>query len=201
MLTNLSVGVHDWQAAPLIKDYYPDGLPQEWRCDYYLNDYRVALVPQAEWAAWQQADMEELLVAQRDGSALYLTVDDRQSCRDAAVKQLCDALGDWLAGFVVFDESWPEQDKTWFERPVTYVSHHQAWSGWQWHSGEWVLSGAPCGWVENLTTDPKAQAALLRDFVNALPDKNTAVPFFIGGQSINMNDLQNLKTLAELLGY
>ncbi len=201
MLKNLSVGVHDWQAASLIKDYYPEGLPQEWRFDYYLNEYHAVLVAQSEWLVWQQADINELLMARRDGTALYLAIDDRQNCKNSEVTRLCNDLGDWLAGFVVFDELWPEQDRTWFDRPVTWVSRHQAWSGWQWHSDGWILSGAPCGWLEDLTAEPKAQAALLRDFVKSLPDKNTAVPFFIVSQSINMNRLQNLKTLAELLGY
>ena len=201
MLTNMSVGVDDWQRQELIEHYYPEGLPTEWRSDYYLNEYRTALIAQSEWQAWRSQDLEELQVARRDESALYLRIDDQASIATSHLTDVLSVLGSWVVGFVVFDPTWSPDNTHYHERQVTWVTDHQAWSGWHWRVGEQVLSGAPCGWVGQLDSDPKLRAQMLRSFAASLPDKKPAVPFFVGGESIKMDDLQQLKILAELLGY
>jgi hypothetical protein len=201
MLSNLSVGVDDWQRPELIRDYYPESLPEEWRADFYLNEFATVLIAQYDWSQWDDAWLEELEQAYRDNTALYFRIDRRDSIDQQNLREIVERLGEWLAGFVVFDATWPEQEIRYFERPVTFVSNHQAWSGWSWSFQGVTLSGAPCGWLQELPSEPKVQREILQDFVASLPDKNRAVPFFVGGESINMGRLQGLKTLAELLGY
>lgn len=201
MLKTMSIGVDNWQRPELIRDYYPEGLPAEWRSDFYLNEYRTALIAQSDWHAWRAEDIDELLVARRDESVLYLKVEDESVISAAQLTSVVTALGDWLAGFVVFDKNWRPERKQFHDRPVSWVAEHQAWSGWHWSFGGQVISGAPCGWVGRLDPDPKLRAQMLRSFAASFADKNTAVPFFVGGESIKMDDLQQLKTLAELLGY
>ena len=201
MLKNMSIGVDDWQRPELIDQYYPEGLPVEWRFDYYLNEYRTALVAQSEWQAWGELDVDELQIAHRPERALYLRIDDKALVPESHLIDLLAVLGDWVAGFVVFDASWSADDKHFHGRPVTWVTDHQAWSGWHWSFAGKVLSGEPCGWVGELDSNPKLRAQMLRSFVASLADKKLTVPFFVGGESIKMDDLQQLKTLAELLGY
>ncbi|WP_029934013.1 hypothetical protein [Thiomicrospira pelophila] len=201
MLKNMSIGVDDWQRPELIEYYYPESLPVEWRFDYYLNEYRSALIAQTEWVAWSDLDFDELQVAYRLESALYLRIDDKQLVPESHLANLLVVLGDWVAGFVVFDESWSAGDKRFHGRPVTWVADHQAWSGWHWSFAGKVLSGEPCGWVDELDSNPKLRAQMLRSFAASLVDKKLTVPFFVGGESIKMDDLQQLKSLAELLGY
>lgn len=201
MLKNMSIGVDDWQRPELVEHYYPEGLPIEWRFDYYLNEYRTALVAQTEWQAWTSQDIEELQMARRDESALYLRIDDHCVISATHLTDVLSALGGWLAGFVVFDANWSPDNQHFHGRPVTWVTNHQAWSGWHWRFGEQVLCGEPCGWVGELDSDPKLRAQMLRSLAASLADKKPVVPFFVGGESIKMDDLQQLKILAELLGY
>lgn len=201
MLSNLSVGVDDWQRPEMLANYYPESLPQDWRADFYFNDYSAVLVSQADWTEWDQAVLAELEQAYHEHTVIYLRIDDQKKIDMLRLESLCGQLGDWIAGFVVFDPNWPEQQAQMFGRPVSYVSNNQAWSGWHWCYQGWFVSGAPCGWVVHLPDDAKQQREMLQSFVESLPDKKTAVPFFVGGESINMGRLQSLKTLAELLGY
>lgn len=201
MLKNLSLGVDDWQRTEMVKQYYPEGLPIEWRFDYYLNEYRTALIAQSEWQAWSDLDLEELQIARRPESALYLRIDNQQLISEPHLSNVLHILGDWVAGFMVFDASWLSDNQRFHDRPVTWVTDHQAWLGWHWSFAGKVLSGEPCGWVGELDADPKLRAQMLRSFAASLADKKPSVPFFVGGESIKMDDLQQLKTLAELLGY
>lgn len=201
MLKNLSIGVDDWQRAELVESYYPEGLPEDWRFDYYLNEYACALVAQAEWQSWSDADIDELNNALQPNNAIYLRLDRWSETLPTQLESHLLSLGSSVAGFVVFDDQASDDQLSLLGRPITRVSQHQAWSDWHWQYQGWIVSGAPCGWVADLTADAKQQAACLRDFVASLPDKNTALAFFVGGESIKMPRLQNLKTLAELLGY
>lgn len=201
MLKNMSIGVDDWQRPELLKNYYPDGLPAEWRFDYYLNEYRSVLVAQSEWQAWCELDLDELQEARRVESALYLRIDDCALISEPQLVGLLDVLGDWVAGFVVFDANWSSDNRYYQGRPVTWVTDHQTWSGWHWSYAGKILCGEPCGWVGDLDADPKLRAQMLRSFAASMADKKPSVPFFVGGESIKMDDLQQLKTLAELLGY
>lgn len=201
MLKNMSIGIDDWQRPELIENYYPEGLPVEWRFDYYLNEYRTALVGQAEWQRWGADDLDELQIARRDEGALYLRISSHALISDSHLSTVLAELGDWIAGFVVFDPNWPEENRCFHGRSVTWVTNHQAWSGWHWTFGEQTICGEPGGWVGKIDSDPKMRAQMLRSFAASLTDKKAAVPFFVGGESIKMDDLQQLKILAELLGY
>lgn len=200
MLTNLSIGVDDWQRSEMIEDYYPESLPADWRADFYLNEYRTALVAQSDWSGWDEDWLDELEPAYREQSALYFRIDDLKVIDKSQLEFILDRLGDWVVGFLVFDSDWTGE-QTFFNRPVSWINDHQAWSGWHWQNGQDVISGAPCGWVRDLPAELKAQRKILQDFVSSLPEKKSAVPFFVGGESIKMSQLQALKTLSELLGY
>lgn len=200
-LQNLSIGVDDWLGASWLQSYYPAGLPEDWRYDYYLNEFRSALVAQTEWQAWTDTDLTELQALKRDGSGVYLRVDCAELIPSAQVEKVCQTLGDFVLGCLVFDQRWPDAQREWYGLPVTKVSRDQAWSGWQWRHGGWVLSGAPCGWVDGFPADAKQQAALLRDFVAALGEQSKQVGFFVSADAATAVQLQQLKTLAELLGY
>ncbi|WP_044407280.1 hypothetical protein [Thiomicrospira microaerophila] len=201
MLANLSIGVDDWQRPELITSYYPEGLPEDWRYDYYFNDFRTVLVAQSEWMRWSNADVEELLHCRREDSALFLKIDDAQQALAYQLASLKHRLGDLIAGYLVFDDRLEDAQVLNLPGPLTRVSQQQALPGWQWRHQGWIVSGAPCGWLASLPVDMKQQRVALQDFVTSLPDNNTARAFFVGGESIKMVKIQELKTLAELLGY
>ncbi|WFE68893.1 hypothetical protein P8S54_00925 [Thiomicrospira sp. R3] len=201
MLTNLSVGVDGWQRPELIEHYYPDGLPEDWRFDFYFNDFRTVLVAQDEWMRWSDAETEELVNCRRDDSVVFLKIEFWQSQAESVIARIKLTLESTLIGFLVFDDRMDQAAIDRLPGLVTRVSKTLRLEGWQWSFQNWVLSGEPCGWLEGLPADLKQQKACLQDFVLSLPDKNTAYSFFVGGESIKMNQLQNLKTLSELMGY
>jgi hypothetical protein len=200
-LQNLSVGVDDWQACSWLEGYYPEGLPEDWRFDYYLNDFRSALIAQAQWQAWSAEVLEELQAVQREGGGLYLRIDQAGSIDPQQAASVTQALAGWLVGVLVFDETWPSSQTHWYGLAVTRVSRQQACGDWQWAHEGWLLSGAPCGWVAALPSDPKQQVALLKAFVASLSGHSTQVGFFVAAEAVTAAQLQQFKTLAELLGY
>jgi hypothetical protein len=200
MLPNLSIGVEDWQRSELINSYYPEGMPEDWRYEFYFNDFRTALVSQDEWLDWSVEETDELLNSRRDESALYLKIDDWQPAFQTRLEQLKMKLGDLIAGFLVFDDQMDALMMSSLCAKVTRVSQQQVLSGWQWVCQGWIISGTPCGWLAELPSDMKQQRIILQDFVTSLPDKNTGYAFFVGGESIKMSKVQDLQTLAELLG-
>jgi uncharacterized protein YecE (DUF72 family) len=51
------LGARGWQHRGWCGSFYPDDLPQDWELAYYSNEYNAVLVPPA---LWQQADIATL---------------------------------------------------------------------------------------------------------------------------------------------
>lgn len=201
MLQSLSVGIVDWQRPELVDSYYPEGLPEDWRADFYFNDFRVVLVEQTEWENWSDEFIEELLEIRRKETEVYLKVTDANDSSLEKLAEIHSRLEGWVIGALVFGAvglGIPALKVTSFMPSLpTSLSEHT----WSWNNGSGFLFGAPLGWVENLSEDAKEQRALLENFVKSLGDKKTAQPFFVGGESIKMAHLKQFQTLAELLGF
>lgn len=201
MLPNLSIGVDGWQRPEMVNDYYPEGLPEDWRFDFYFNDFRVVLVEASEWLQWGESELEELISCRRDDSAIFLKIVNWQCEHLDGVNRIKAELGDLLAGFVVFDEAMSVESINQLPSAVTRVSHDLCLPGWSWSCNNYIISGAPLGWLNEMPSDMKQLRVCLQDFVSSLPDKNTGYGFFVGGESIKIGEIQKLKTLAELMGY
>jgi hypothetical protein len=185
----------DWQGA-----FYPADMPEEWQLDYYSNALHVVLVPEVEWLAWDEESAAEY--ADTVGEFwFYLAVEGiwdeakRQQLR--MVKQIFGVL---LGGVVVFSENWLPDEILEGVR-VSLVSSKQQLAGWSWQVEGRILSGTPFGYIEVLSNDGKAQANLLKEFMHSLPKNLLGAPFFIGGESINMAQVSNLKIVGEISGY
>lgn len=201
MLSNLSIGVDGWQRPELINHYYPEGLPEDWRFDYYLNDFFVVLVPQSEWLQWTEAELDELMNCRRDHSAVYLKIESWQLGYAERVASIKAQLTELMVGFMVFDDDMSVDAINGLPGAVTRVSRGLELAGWHWRNDGWVISGAPAGWLADMPSDMKLLRACVQNFVSSLPDKKTGYGFFVGGESIKIGQIQNLKTLAELMGY
>jgi len=57
MPTSMEIAAYGWQ-SPAWNGFYPDDIPDDWRLDYYANEFYAVVVP---WAAWRRADDEVLL--------------------------------------------------------------------------------------------------------------------------------------------
>lgn len=62
--TPIAVAAYGWQGAAWA-GFYPDDIPDDWRLDFYANEFFAVVVP---FEAWQRADDETLLVWQEQVS-------------------------------------------------------------------------------------------------------------------------------------
>lgn len=75
----------------------------------------------------------------------------------------------------------------------------------------WVCIGCPVLWLDSLPQNGKQQSQILQEFMSRLPaglsayQESLGVPVIVAGcegqEHIQMNWVQNLKTVSELLGY
>lgn len=199
-MNNLQIGTVGWLHSDWQGAFYPADMPEEWQLDYYSNALHVVLVPEVEWLAWDEEEAAEY--ADTVGEFwFYLAVEGtwdeakRQQLR--MVKQIFGVL---LGGVVVFSENWLPDEILEGVR-VSLVSSKQQLAGWSWQVEGRILSGTPFGYIEVLSNDGKAQANLLKEFMHSLPKNLLGAPFFIGGESINMAQVSNLKIVGEISGY
>jgi hypothetical protein len=96
MANPIELAAFGWERADWLTDYYPDDLPEDWRLDYYANEYRQVLVPAAYWD--DEPDTGDWADLAGQGLEFYFQVDDviPEQCLDRARE-----LGDGLKGFVL----------------------------------------------------------------------------------------------------
>jgi len=208
----LRIGTCGWQHRRWLGTFYPDDLPEAWQLDYFSNVFGVVLVPQSEWKHWSSSFVEAVIASAEDGFEIYLGLNNdlnggiENPQTVAKLADIVSLLDHSVVGFVVWSES-PFTHLTLLQRPVTLISSQHCLPNWQWKNEECWLSGNPLGWTAQLSDEGKEQAALLVDFVKSLSglemedSKNRTVPFLIGGDKIEMEQVANLKTIGELLGY
>jgi len=208
-VAELQVGTYGWRHDDWMGRFYPDDLPEAWQLDYFSHVFRVALVPQSEWQVWSQQTMQEMAESLEESFCLYLALDnDLRDVEDSEIfVQLTDVvsvLGDSVLGIVVWSES-PFTSLELLSCPVTLISSRYCLPGWRWRRDGLWMSGTPLGWVKKLPEDGKTQVALLTEFMASLSrnecTKKNVLPFLVGGEKINMEQVANLKTIGELLGY
>ena len=203
---NLKIGTLGWQHSNWVGGFYPDDMPEEWQLDFFSNQYQALLVSEKTWFDWTDESCEDIVDALPDGFALYLQVlNDMNPAKQEKLQFVQSFLADALIGLEVFSE-FGEFANSYADLPVTLVSKSHELCGWNWSAdGNTICSGAPCGVLSNLTEDAKAQTALLKSFMQSLPKDVLGAPLIICGgaddEEIDINQVNHLKTIAELMGY
>lgn len=220
-LENMQVGAYGWNYKDWHNHFYPEDLPVDWRLDYYANTYRVVMVPEKQWLQWQENDVEDCLEAVEGDFYFYLEIclssllEDNRAAVMSRLEEISESMNERFAGTILFDnikasQITSEQKQTLVNDllakelknlKVTLVSSKVSLTGWQWSYDKWICSGEPCAVIESLTSDGKAQAALLKAFEHSLSASNKAAPLFVKDEKLSMTELNNLKTIAEILGY
>lgn len=205
-MENLQIGTFGWNREEWLGAFYPEGLPEDWRLDYFSNAFRVVLVPFSEWLAWEKEELETFIDAVEGDFYFYFAVTKSLNPQQLTqLQSIATAFGDGAAGVVV----WSEEAFTQTELatlPVTLISERYKLSGWAWHyNGLWI-SGNPLGYVSELVEDGAVQAALLKSFVTSWSEASfdrdiVGAPFIVGGDKIDMQRVTNLKVVGEFLGY
>lgn len=200
-MENLQIGTYGWLHPSWEGSFYPDDMPEEWQLDYYSNAFRVVLVPEKQWIGWDEKDLEECVDAVEGEFEFYLRVDDVITAdKEQQMQRIQQGLGSLLKGVVVFSETEIPEPLI-YGQPVSLVSKNLIMSGWHSEIEGVKISGSPIGYCADLKEDGKWQSAMLQGFMQTLPDINSGIAFFIGGDSINMTHVTNLKVVGEFLGY
>ena len=213
-MDNIHVGAYGWDNESWQRNYYPEDLPKDWRLDFYANSYRVTLVPETEWLSWDNEQIEETEDAVEGAFYFYFEVllsslqPRSKKSVDATqqLKKIIASLESKMGGVVVVDDLQEDEGDIKLANSilgcdVTLVSNCRVLEGWQWEHKGLTCSGNPCGVVASLSEDAKQQAALMQDFESSLPKDNKGSALFIKDSRVDMNQLSNLKTIAEILGY
>ncbi len=205
-MENLQIGIHGWQRADLVGQFYPEDLPSDWQLDYYSNAFRVVLVPQLEWITWDEDDLETIMEAVEVPFYFYFAVEDYLTAENLSqLTRVVGVLKSQACGVVVWSAK-PVEKTEIVGLPVTLISTHYKLPGWSWQNQNLWISGEPLAYLPGLTADAKEQVALLKGFMQSLAEsglvnKELASPCIVGGETIDMVQVTNLKVIGEFLGY
>ncbi|QKI89745.1 hypothetical protein [Thiomicrorhabdus xiamenensis] len=207
-LDNLEVTTLGWQYSQWQDTFYPDDLPEEWRLDFYLNHFRLAAIPQHIWLPWlldeglDEEPFDDFVDCLNENTLLLLIVAEEQLAQLERLLELTQGsdFAERLIGCAVLAEmQLPPSEIQGL--PVTLVSSRLTFPGWSWRNDGVVVSGQPMAWINDLPQDGKQQADLLKDLVASIPQQKSAVPVCVANPEMSISSVQNLKTVAELLGY
>jgi len=186
----LRLGAFGWKHPDWRNDFYPDDLPEDWQLSYYANEFSCVLVPASYWAQ-QPLDVEQMLDDVPDDFVFYLqgpTNHDEQT----ALRDVIDQLGQRLGGIIT-------------DRPLASVGSElqycyaqpsdQARGIWTPHhpasSGVAVLSLQQ--------SDIRTWRRWLERFSESAGGDLKAL--LVSDDEPEMQQLQQLKTLLELMGF
>ena len=205
-MENLQIGLFGWQRDDLVGPFYPEDLPSDWQLDYYSNAFRVVLVPQQEWRAWDDESLEEIIEAVEAPFYFYFAIDPVLTRDDLAqLARVVAVLKTQACGVVVWSENAFNQTLV-AGLPVTLISTQYKLPGWSWHNQNLWISGEPLAYLSDLTSDAKEQVVLLKEFMSSLEEsglveKELAAPLIVGGDKVDIAQVMNLKVIGEFLGY
>lgn len=214
-LENLKIGTYGWKQDSKTSSFYPEDLPEDWQLDYFSNAFRVVLVPQTQWLNWSEEALHDVMDSVEGDFEFYFAVQEGlNATKLEQLKRVVSVLGKRASGVVLWSEV-AFTDLSIQSLPVTLISSHYCLPGWKWQSDAMWLSGHPLGFVSQLSVDGKVQATLLKAFMASLSSEekkgvsHLAVPFIVGGieggvkehVKVDMQQVVNLKTVGELLGY
>lgn len=206
-LQNMEISSLGWQNASWQPEFYPEDLPNDWFFDFYLNHFRLACVSSNEWQTWLADDcideeaFEDFADCINEHNFLLLVAEESELEDLNQVLSLVKEreIGESIIGVAIkSEETLPPPSIAGY--PVSLISSKLQFSGWHWQNDEISVSGQPLCWIESLPAEGRAQSALLVDFMQSLPQP-IAVPVCIADSGAEISLVNNLKTVAELLGY
>lgn len=201
MVESLNIGTVGWTHQSW-QQFYPEGLPEDWQFDYYTQAFNCVLVPQIEWRQWTEETLEELSEA-IEGEEFEFFFEIEKCLAPEDNEQLIfiqTVLKHHAVGVLMKEvsQSLPESLKAF---KISLVSKTETLPGWQWkHEGR-IYSGFPMAYVYDLPADGKVQASYLRSFVNSISENHSQAYFFVSGDKTPIERIQNLKIIAELMGF
>ena len=193
-LANLVVGARGWEHPRWLEAYYPDDLPEDWRLDYYSNEFGCVILPADLWMMTDEDVIEQWLEEAEDDFMFFLELPEQPTdaaARLAVFAGRCD-------GAVLLQgraEDWQEMLGN-----IPLLQTEDTENLKRFHlTGQtepvlaWLQAGA----------DEKIELPVLREQIEAGlkgVSGSSRLAFVIGNEDPAMENLQNAKVLAELLG-
>ncbi len=94
----IDVAAYGWESEPW-QGFYPADLPEDWRLDYYSNEFRAVVIPAEVWREMTEEMVEEWADAVHDEFRLYFEVTSEQKLsaeQSAAINSLGEQFGGWV---------------------------------------------------------------------------------------------------------
>lgn len=82
--------------------FYPEDLPEEWRLDFYCNEFRALVVPAQLWTNDDSAEAQEWTSGLGEETRVYLEIPGQISL--SRMRRASATLADRFAGFVAASE-------------------------------------------------------------------------------------------------
>lgn len=185
----LRIGARGWQHAGWHEGFYPHDLPEDWQLSYYANEFSTVLVPADFWQGEVAAG--SLLDEVPDSFLFFLQCSTRSASLDDLLA-VGEQLGEQFGG-VLMDAppSTPGAGKIY-----SYQAADDAEQG-IWMPGNGAASGV--GVVSLQHDDIKTWRHWLEQFQQASQGNLTAL--LVSDEEPSLAKLQQLKTLAELMGF
>lgn len=184
------------------RDFFPEDLPEDWRLDYYANEYSGILIPQDVWA--QDPEVEDWIENISEDFEFHFQVPvDIQDKSLEHLIQAANSLGPRLKGLLL-DASNSEGYRGLLDRLAVIISGRKIsvmtpYEGmplcWQ----PDILAETPCGpGLIRLESDlsPRQLRALIEAYAAATVDE---APILFVRAPITV--LQTLNTLLDLMGH
>jgi hypothetical protein len=193
-LAELVVGARGWEHAQWLETYYPDDLPADWRLDYYANEFGCVVLP-AE--VWIKADEEAIGQWLEDVEEDFMFFLELPAQPDDVAANL-SAFAGRCAGAILPEGKPADWQALLGEIPVLSSEDTGNLKCYR-HAGQsetvlaWLASGP----------GQKIELPALREQIEAALKGVAAtsrLAFIIGNEAPAMENLQNAKVVAELLG-
>lgn len=202
MVDNLIIGTQGWESETWLESFYPEGLPEDWRLDFYSNFFECVLVPEPVWQAWTEEALEDLNeMLEGEEFWFFFEVTNVLSSQDVQqLEMIRKELQNRAAG-IVFKEVNQVLPESLNEYTMTLVSKTDKLDGWCWQYQDTYVSGEPVGYIDTLSAEGKVQSEMLKQFMQSLPGNKKGVPFLVGSDQVDIDQVKNLKIIGEIMGY
>jgi hypothetical protein len=193
-LAELVVGARGWEHAQWLEAYYPDDLPEDWRLDYYANEFGCVVLPPEVWMTSDEKVIEQWLEDVEDDFLFYLELPAQPGELTASLSVFAGRC----AGAILHEGNSADWQDVLGDIPVLYSEDTGNLKCYR-HAGqaETVLAWLAAGPGE------KIELPVLREQIEAALTNVAAksrLAFIIGDEAPAMENLQNAKVVAELLG-
>ena len=181
----LQLGTRGWRHAHWQNTFYPDDLPEDWQLAYYANEFSTVLVPVEAWS--QQADVAQWLDDVPEGFRFYMEAPQQQELYPLFT-MTCEMLQDKLEGVVANEV---------IQLPITapvYVTQET-------DAQNILFREQTNGSMLALLEEDYADLKVLRKWLQQVMAENELHGIFLSNKSVSVQQLRDVKTLVELLGF